>query len=620
MKLTNKQILAKKHLNGPALILAVPGAGKTTVLLNRILYLIKEHNIQPKKILSITFSKTQAEDMKYKFNKLTENLILSSMPMFSTIHSFSYYIIRYYLSKTKKILTVIENSKEYNKYMLIKKLYYAINNSYISDAELELFFTKYSYIKNSMINIDEFNEHLNIENFNIVFEKYEEFKKNNFLIDFDDMISLSYKLLLNNKNLLSKIQNQFSYIQLDEGQDTSLLQMKLIQLISMPHNNLFIVADDDQSIYSFRGANPDNILNLKKYYKDINVFYIEENHRSTKDIVKISNLFIKKNKQRYDKNIFTKKKSSLPITLVKCRSIKSQYNYIIKSIKTLQKTSNYKNFAILFRNNMSSIGLVKSLNDYNLLFVNKKNKNLLNQNKIILDVLNIIAFSENQTSIDLFEKIYYKLNSYIKKDSLKLLNTYNPNTNIFDRLKNEPNINDFYYNQYIKLKKDFRIIRSNNIPQSIDYIFSELGYMDYIIDKSYLDNDKISINYIIELLKFIFDDCKDYNDMISKLNELNHLIEKSIHNDSNIIISTVHQSKGLEYDVVFIIDLVDGEFPMKSSSLDSKERSLELEEERRLFYVAITRAKYKLYLVSPTKRNFEDCKQSRFYTEIKNIN
>lgn len=620
MKLTIEQEKAKKHFNGPALVLAVPGAGKTTVLLNRIIYLIEEKKIKPEKILSLTFSKSQAVDMKERFKEMAKDMDIRQFPMFSTIHAFSYYIIRYYLKINHRKLTVIEGSNEYNKYNVVRKIFLDINNEYVKDDELEKFFTYYSYIKNSMIDIDKTKEQFKILNFNKIYREYENFKKEHYFIDFDDMVNLCLEILLEDEKLLNFVRNKFLYIQLDEGQDTSFVQMELIKLIAKPQDNLFIVADDDQSIYGFRGANPKILLNIDKEYKNFTNFFIEQNHRSTKDIVKISNKFIKNNNKRFDKNIYTDSNISIPVSLVKCKTIKSQYKYILKTIRKLQEDDLNKDIAILYRNNISALALMNYLNKNNIDFHNNLQKNDFLKHKILYDVLDIVAFSENQTSINLFEKIYYKLNAYIRKNSLKPLDTYNPYMNIFDRLLDEPGINDFYMGKYMKLKRDFKKIEKYDIPKALDYIFFELGYGEYIKNKSYLDEDNISLNFLIEVYMSIFEDCKCYEDMIIKIEEIKTINKISLNSNSNITLSTVHQSKGLEYDSVFVIDLVDGEFPMKPQSLDYEERKDEIEEERRLFYVAMTRAKYNLYLIAPTKRNFQECRQSRFYSEIKKLN
>ena len=197
MKLTIEQEKAKKHFNGPALVLAVPGAGKTTVLLNRIIYLIKEKNINPKKILALTFSKAQATDMKDRFLFMAKDIDIKSLPMFSTIHAFSYYIIRYYLKINKQNLTVIEGSNEYNKFNVLRKIFLDVNKEYVKDEELETFFTYYSYIKNSMIDIDKTKEQFKILNFNKIYFEYEKFKKEHHFIDFDDMVNLCLEILLN---------------------------------------------------------------------------------------------------------------------------------------------------------------------------------------------------------------------------------------------------------------------------------------------------------------------------------------------------------------------------------------------------------------------------------------
>lgn len=274
MKLTEKQFQAANHINGPCLVLAVPGAGKTTMLLKRINIL--EKYIDPSHILSLTFSKTQANDMKIRYNGLKTN--------FMTIHAFCYLIIRNYYKKKNRRIKILESDDLYNKYNLIKQIYLDINGKIMSSEDLDDFFSHVGYMKNSMDDIS-YLKNSQIKNIEKVYIAYEKFKKENFYIDFDDMQVIALKLLNEDNRLLRSVKSKYKYIQLDEGQDTSLIQFKILEKIVYPKNNLMVVADDDQSIYSFRAANPDYLLNFKKIYPDSKILTMDENHRSQANIV-----------------------------------------------------------------------------------------------------------------------------------------------------------------------------------------------------------------------------------------------------------------------------------------------------------------------------------------------
>ena len=294
MNLSSEQRKAIEHVHGPALVLA-PGAGKTTVLIHRTVNLILNHNISPERILSITFSRAAARDMKARFNRDFQNI--SSIPVqFSTIHSFCYNLLREFAYINKIKYRLIEDEKnQLNKYNLLKKMYLDINQEYITEEKLESLLNYIGYIKNLMLTVDEFMKanKPEVENFEKIFYTYEKFKRDNKLIDFDDMLTLSYEILLNNNYILEKYRKRYDFIQVDEGQDTSKVQMEIIKLLAKPQNNLFIVADDDQSIYSFRGAYPTGLLNFNKIYPNGKVFFMEKNFRSSKNIVSVCNKFIK---------------------------------------------------------------------------------------------------------------------------------------------------------------------------------------------------------------------------------------------------------------------------------------------------------------------------------------
>lgn len=600
MKLTDKQILAKNHKNGPCMVLAVPGAGKTTMLLERIDELSKE--INPEKILSLTFSRTQAMDMKKRFE---EKESIDYKTNFMTIHAFCYLVIRNYYKKQNRKLKILESDDSYNKYNLIQKIYFDINNRTMSNEDLKNFFSTVGYMRNSLSDIS-YLEKSDIKNIEKIYSIYENFKKDNFYIDFDDMQTLAYKLLSEDPRLLRSVKNKYKYIQLDEGQDTSLLQFKILEKIVYPENNLMVVADDDQSIYGFRAANPDYLLNFTNVFKDAKVITMNENHRSSTQIVNVSDSFIKLNKNRYEKNIFTKNPPKNRVNLVCRKDSYDAYKYIINHIE------DGKTNAILYRNNISSLNLVSFLMEDEIKFAINSGSYDFFDSIVIKDMEKIIYFSENPNDVEVFSDIYYKIKTYLTKEEVRKLEYKPINSSIFDYLY-EIVDDEKAYNLMDK-EKQIKHIRKLTIDRKISYIYSYMGYKDYIkmFSSKYNEvifNKDLYLESIINFTKGL----KNIDEFYDRVQAYKNYVNRN--KNSNLILSTIHKSKGLEYDNVFVIDLVRNEFPM---IVDQDDKENELEEERRIFYVAMTRARKNLHLISLKKRFGSKVEPSPFYLDIKN--
>lgn len=596
MQLTEKQKQAANHKNGPCLVLAVPGAGKTTMLLERIKML--ENQIDPSHILSLTFSKTQALDMKNRFE--SEGDIKSN---FMTIHAFCYLIIRNYYKKTHRKLKILESDNEYNKYNLIQQIYYDINGKVMSSEDLKNFFIEIGYMKNSMADIS-YLKKSQVKNIEKIYKAYEDFKKQKSYIDFDDMQIIALIILNQNYKLLRLVKNKYKYIQLDEGQDTSLLQFKIIEKIVHPENNLMVVADDDQSIYSFRAAEPDYLLNFKNIYPNAKLITMDENHRSQANIVKAANNFIIQNQKRYTKNLFTSKNATSKVYKKYAKDSKDSFSYILKNIDP-NKTN-----AIVFRNNISALNLISFLMEKDIDFTINNPSIDFFDSKILSDMVNIINFSKDFYNVELFSEIYYMVNTYLSKEEIEKLDLKAINYTVFDYLHEY--ISDEKAYGLLRKEKEFKNLRTMNLDKQISYIYNKMGYRDYIkmFSNKYYEvviNKDLYVESMINFTK----DLKDLNEFYKKIEEFERILNKN--NESNIILSTIHKSKGLEYDNVFIIDLVKGEFPL---IYDYKNRENCLEEERRMFYVAMTRARDNLHLITLKYRNSHKVEPSDFYTYV----
>ena len=596
MKFTSKQLQAAKHLDGPLLVLAIPGSGKTTMLLERIKFL-SEHT-DSSKILNLTFSRIQANDMKKRFDSKDSN--------FMTIHAFCYLIIRNYLKKYNRQVNLIEDEKIYNKYNLVGEIYKSINNKKMSKEDLNLFFQKVSFMKNSLLDIS-YLKKVEISNAEKIYLEYEKTKKQKHLLDFDDMQVYALKLL-EDKKLLKSIKNKYKYFQLDEGQDTSLLQFKILEKIVMPENNLLVVADDDQSIYSFRASDPTYLLNFTKIYKEAKIMTLDTNYRSGKEIIKLASTFIKQNKNRYKKDFKVNRKNPSQIKIKSFKNFSKEYAYILENIDKNENTG------ILFRNNISAISLISYLLENNIDFsINSKIMDFF-ESKIFLDMVSIINFSNDFNNVEIFSEIYYKISSYLSKDDIEKL-IYKPiNENIFDFFENS-DIENFKKDALFNIEKKLNHLRKLDIDKKISFIYQSLSYKNYIdmLSRKYRE-ETVNKDIYIESLKYFTKSCENLDQVYEKIK----IIEKKSKSlsENNLKLSTIHSSKGLEYDTVFVIDLIKNEFPI---ILDEENYFERLEEERRIFYVAITRTKNSLHILTLKNRNKKKVEPSIFYKNSQEI-
>ena len=614
MNFTNEQIDAINHFKGPALVLAVPGSGKTTVILNRIINLIENHDVLPKNILSITFSKSQGLDMERRFLKSFPNL--KGQITFKTIHAFCYEIVKNYMKIKNIKKTLIEGDEKINKSTLLKRYFFSMYEQKLLDDIIKDFFSLYDFTKNKMIDFEDYvRKNKFISNRLLLlklYKAYENLKLEYNFIDFNDLLYLANKYISEDKNLLSSIKKRYKFFSVDEAQDTSMLQFEIIKKIVYPENNLFVVADDDQSIYSFRGAEPKNLLEFKKFYKDSKIFIMNHNFRSTKNIIEISNKLISKNKNRYQKNPICTCSDNSKIMLFRVKNAHIQMRKLLELIKQLKKD---ESVGILYRNNISSIYVANYFLENDVDFFVKENGFDFYLNKILLDINNILQFSQNQTDLEIFKRIYFKLNAYIKKDFISKLKYKSYDENILDALLDLDDLNSFYLKKFNALRNNFKMLKKLSMKYKIDFIVNELGYGEYL--ENYDEIQKLNSNLMIDILKYISSNLNSYDDFLQRLKDIKEKLKDANKSSSNISISTIHSAKGLEYDHVFLLDLVDGEFPQKNI-LNAMDSSL-LEEERRLFYVAMTRAKKTLTLFTIKTRNEKEVDTSIFYEELKKL-
>lgn len=607
INLNEQQIKAVLSIDGPMLLLAVPGSGKTTVIVSRIANMITNHNIDPKNILTLTFSRSSANDMKYRFKKFFNKEIADLK--FSTIHSFCYGVIQ---RSQKKINLIEGDNAQITKAKILRSIYKEINSEFINEDKLDELSNQISYVKNMMLDGAEIDTlKTNIDNFKDIYNKYESIKSNGEYLDFDDLLIKTYQMFSTDKKLLEVYRINYKYINIDEAQDTSKLQHKIIELLAKPNNNIFMVGDEDQSIYGFRAAYPDALLEFSKVYSNSQILKMERNYRSTKNIVNSANLFIKQNKNRFDKNMYSQNDEGLGITFTTLEDLCNEYDYLAKKLKD---NKNLGDTAILYRNNVSAIPLIDILDREKVSFYIRDSKLSSLNHWVIKDVIAFIKLAINPCDFASFSQIYFKLNSYISKELLEYVKHNKGSKNIFDTLSGATNINNNQQKKIYDLKINFISLSRLKPLAALSFIQKDLEYEKYLKgDKS--KQDSSTYIQILNAIKVIARNSESLDDVIQRLNSLPKICEAANSNYSKnaVTLTTYHSSKGLEFDSVYMIDLIQGQIPSYSGIED---KTL-MEEEVRLFYVGITRAKRYVELITSSFLNDNYIKISEFAKYLK---
>lgn len=618
VSLNKVQKQAVLHTEGPLLLLASPGSGKTTTTIMRIGYLIEEKGVTPSRIKAVTFSRASASDMRDRFKRFFPNQSGNSVD-FSTIHSLAFEVVREFFGKRKVSYQIIEGNNDlagpFQKKQILKNLFKKCNNETISEDQYEDLTTYISFIKNKLVPVRDWGKvKCDVPNAQRILTEYEQVKKRNRFVDFDDMLTIANKAFETDADLLKKYQQRYDYILTDESQDTSLVQHAIIEKLVKPHQNLYVVADDDQSIYGWRAAEPQYLLNFKQVYPNAVILMMEQNYRSSKEIVEAANQFIKQNKQRYDKNMFTENPPNKPIAIKILADFRFQAKYVAGEISKLQ---NYRDAAVLFRNKSSSILLVNEFNRAGIPFYIKDYDNRFFSHWVVKDILNFMRMSFTDKRPDILEQIHTKLDLYITKEQLVELKRLNHNRSIFDQLLK---ISDSYRAKQIKeCQQTFQMMRGMSPLAAITTIRGALGY-DKAIDKmaQNLNFNKEKLMGILFTLEAIAAPLKTMEEFAKRLTHLEAAINASkFKRGENVVtFSTLHSSKGLEFKNVYMVDLIQGVIP---SDEDLKGPDDLLEEAVRLFYVGMTRAESNLELLSYKKQFGHRVQPSQFVYDVKRI-
>ena len=607
----HQQRMAVEHVDHPCLVLAGPGSGKTTVITHRTKKLIEEEGISPSNILVITFTKAAAMEMQQRFLQLMGG---KRLPVsFGTFHAVYFQILKYaYNYRAENII------REEKKYEILRNIVHKTEldisdeNEFVANLISEI-----SNVKGEMLDVAYYySKNCPEEVCKKIFREYNDTLIRANLIDFDDMLVMCYELLTKRKDILKLWQDKYRYILIDEFQDINRVQYEVIRLLAKPQDNLFIVGDDDQSIYRFRGARPEIMLNFEKDYPEAKKIILDTNYRSTAEIVAAAGKLIRNNKKRFEKQIRAERKNGSKPVILPFDNVYKECNYILEEIEQLiAKGLTYQDMAVLYRTNTNPRTLLEKLMEHNIPFCMKDVIPNLYDHFIAKDIIAYI-----NAAVDFREKGVMK-----RGDMLRLINRPKRyiSRDVFPRAEvNLEDVKRFYQDKgYVlerisKLEYDLAMIRNMNPYAAIQYIRHGIGYEEYLTEYAEYRRMKPEELYdVLEELSEAAKPYKTYQEWFKKIEEYGEELKKQARErqekKDGITLATMHSSKGLEYRAVFIIDANETITPHKKALLLE-----DIEEERRLFYVAVTRAKDWLYICHCRERYGKETDVSRFVEEM----
>lgn len=589
-RLNAQQREAVLAVDGPVLLLATPGSGKTTVLVTRLGYMVLCRGIDPRSILTMTYTVAATKDMKSRFASFFGESAAEGL-QFRTINGVSDTIIKYaarnHVGRPPFELQTDEG--ELNR--LLRGIYQAVNNSYPEDSEIKEIRRLITCIKNMMLSDEEIRElDSTIDKLPEIYQQYKDALRAHQWMDYDDQMSYAYAILQKYPAVLGRFQTRYPYLCVDEAQDTSRIQHEIIKLLASKTENLFMVGDEDQSIYGFRAAYPEALLRFEQDHPQARILLMEENYRSSQEIVAVANRFVAENQFRHKKNIIPTRPSGAPVHLVRTKSREFQFTYLVEMARRCTGET-----AILFRNNDTALPLIDRLERNGIPYNCKNIDDLFFSHRVVVDILDIIRFAYEPRNEELFLRLYYKFGTPISKKSAQYAidKCRGSKKTLLEELMHAPDVRGPTQDAVIDLIGHLPAIRTDSAETAIHRIWEAMHYGRYVEQRK-LDKGKYFI--LCMLAKGV----ESPRAFLDKLDSLRETMAQHRNDPGNrLILSTIHSSKGLEYDAVYLADVLDGVLPSKTGNEAQTLEDIKLyEEERRLYYVGMTRARNDLYLFS----------------------
>ena len=592
-------------------------SGKTRVITYRIANMVVNKNIKPTSILAISFTKASSIEMKNRALSLSNDFRMNKVT-YGTFHSVFFRILRYF--ENYNIESILD---EKTKRIGLKNILKGLNIENADDDEtIGQVINEISYVKNELMDKRDFkSEVLTNDEFIKVYNFYEEYKQQMNKIDFDDMLIKTYELLKNNKAALDRVRSVYRYILVDEFQDINKVQFEALKLIANPSNNIFVVGDEDQSIYGFRGSRPDFLLEFEEYFSNTKKVLLDINYRSKGEIINIANRLIEKNTNRYEKVIKCGQGNGAKVNYISPEDSEEEAVYIAKDIKNKvqEDYTEYTDFAVIYRTNIQSRALVDVFMDMRIPFVVKDSIVTIYDHWAAQDILAYLRIGVNPNSNKDWIRIINKPFRYISKDNLNLIKD---EPDFINSLINKCDLHPKQVKTINDLDIDISYVKGLNPKNAISYIRTTLDYDRYILD--YCTNRKIKTNGLIEILNELESSATNFKTIQEYLEHIERVKSEIVDNKNNketdgVIFTTMHSAKGLEFKNVYIIGANEGTIPHeKSYEIDDEEKKNDqIEEERRLMYVAITRAEENICISSPINKYGKRVSKSRFVEDIK---
>lgn len=607
MELNAAQKQAVGHFKGPALVLAGPGSGKTAVITRRVQYLIDHYQIDPSKILVITFTKAAAVEMKERYLRICQKE--RTNVTFGTFHAVFFTILRHAYHYTADQIVREEQRFAFMREIVQKqRLEYEDETDFITSVLGEI-----SLVKNTGISLEHYySKNCGDEIFRKIYAQYQQKLYENHLIDFDDMLVYCYELFCERKDILAAWQKKFEYILIDEFQDINKLQFDVIKMLAESKQNLFVVGDDDQSIYRFRGARPEIMLNFERDFPNTAKILLDVNYRSRQRIIAAAQAVIGKNENRFKKQIQAYRQEQGRVTAQIFKNQWEENQSVIASILHYNKCGvPYEEMAILFRTNTQPRILMEQLMEYNIPFKTRDSIPNLYDHWVVQDIFAYFRLAYGSRKRKDVLQIMNRPKRYISRESLMEEEVaFDVWHDYFESIEQS-----WVAERIEKLEYDLKILSRITPYAAINYIRKGIGYEDYLME--YAQYRKIKVEDLIDVLEELQDGAKDYKTYAEWMHhievytqERKEQAKQQQQNMQSVSLATLHSAKGLEYSVVYIVDVNEKMMPYKKAVLEK-----EMEEERRLFYVGMTRAKDALHLCAVQKLNGHEVELSRFLEE-----
>ena len=637
IQLNQQQESAVQSVEGPVLLLAVPGSGKTTVLVTRLGYMIFCKGIAPERILIVTYTVAATKDMAERF-ACRFGAEMAGRLEFRTINGICARVIQYCSWKSgRTAFSLLTDEKRIA--AMLSGIYQRIEHSYPTESDLQNVRTLITFIKNRMLGEEEIRALEKDAEIQLlrIYKAYNAELREHQLMDYDDQMVYAYTMLQRFPWLREHFQQQYPYICVDEAQDTSKIQHAIIALLASRTENLFMVGDEDQSIYGFRAAYPDALLEFEQHHPGARVLLMEENFRSDASIVRAADRFIQKNTLRHEKHMQPARPKQREIREIPLANRKAQYSYLLKVAEDctavyaadqkrraageVQKradggpavdalhTDRYRSsspIAVLYRDHECALPLIDLLERNGVPYKMRNADIGFFTNRVVLDICNIIRLAENPLNTELFMQLYYKLGTYLRKQDAQSIADISQleGLSVWDVALKHGGLNAYTKGKVRAIQTHMRNMLKESAGRAVYRIVEYMGYREYM-ERSEIKDTKLDI------LRILADQEDSPRHLVDRLEKLRQVLkEKSSERDCPFILSTIHASKGLEYDSVYLLDVIDGVLPAQIPKDLKKAEKTELEayeEERRLFYVGITRAKDQLYVFTMKTQHSAFC-------------